>query len=75
IVHAHIRSNSIQEINIPCEMRQDILHQVYHHHNYRHDVFSQAVTSILELMRANSYIPFIQQKQQQQQQQQQRHFS
>ncbi|KAG2227663.1 hypothetical protein INT45_004705 [Circinella minor] len=66
IVHTHIRSNSIQEINIPCEMRQDILYQVYENRNYHPEVFTHAMDSVLELMRSNSFIPFLQQKQQQQ---------
>ena len=69
IVHTHIRSNSIQEINIPCEMRQDILHQVYENQNYHPEVFTHAMDSILELMRSSSFIPFLQQKQQEEQQQ------
>ncbi|KAI9266922.1 RGS domain-containing protein [Phascolomyces articulosus] len=66
IVHTHIRSNAIQEINIPCDMRQEILHQVYQDHYYHPHIFDHAVDSILELMRANSFIPFLQQKQQEQ---------
>ncbi|KAI8140867.1 RGS domain-containing protein [Fennellomyces sp. T-0311] len=69
IVRNHIRPNSTQEINIPCEMRQEILQQV-EEQNYHPTVFTAAVDSVVELMRANSYIPFVQQKQQQQQQQQ-----
>ncbi|ORY93451.1 RGS domain-containing protein [Syncephalastrum racemosum] len=60
IVMNHIQPNSPQEINIPCEMRQDILSQV-RQGAYQPAIFAAAADSVLELMRANSFIPWSQQ--------------
>lgn len=63
ILYNHIRPNSPQEINIPCEMRQEILQLVQEQGNYHPAVFAAATESVVELMRANSFIPWTQRNQ------------
>jgi hypothetical protein len=58
IVSIYIRPNSPQEINIPCEMRQSILEN-YNNQNYFHSIFDEAAEAVLELMRINSFLPWI----------------
>ncbi|KAI8369705.1 RGS domain-containing protein [Blakeslea trispora] len=54
MIDTYIVPNAPQEINIPCEMRQDILRQ------FSVCCFDQAAESILELIRVNSFIPWYQ---------------
>ncbi|KAI8384746.1 RGS domain-containing protein [Radiomyces spectabilis] len=59
IVNTYVRSNSPQEINIPCDMRQDILERVHLHNQYHPAVFNLAIEAVVELMRVNSFIPWL----------------
>lgn len=54
IIERYILVNSTQEINIPCEMRQDLINNQI----YVKSSFDQATESILELIRVNSYLPW-----------------
>lgn len=54
IINKYIQVNSAQEINIPCEMRQELIHN----ETYTKTSFDQALESILELIRVNSYLPW-----------------
>ncbi|OBZ89888.1 hypothetical protein A0J61_02054 [Choanephora cucurbitarum] len=54
MVDTYIVAGAPQEINIPCEMRQDILRQ------FSICCFDQAAESILELIRINSFLPWYQ---------------
>ncbi|KAI8980458.1 RGS domain-containing protein [Pilobolus umbonatus] len=58
IINIFIRPNSSQEINIPCDMRQSILVE-YHHDNTHPTIFSEASEAVLELMRVNSFLPWL----------------
>ncbi|KAI8351187.1 RGS domain-containing protein [Blakeslea trispora] len=57
IIDLHIRPNSPQEINIPCEMRETIL-DLYNHEKHHCHLFDEAAEAILELMRVNSFLPW-----------------
>ncbi|KAI8088817.1 RGS domain-containing protein [Halteromyces radiatus] len=59
MIDTYIRPNSNQEINIPCELRQDLLDQVFGLGNYHPQVFAKSTKSVLELMRVNAFIPWI----------------
>jgi hypothetical protein len=54
MIENYIIANAPYEINIPCEMRQDILD-----HHTPH-CFDEAAESILELLRVNSFLPWYQ---------------
>lgn len=58
IINTYIRSSSAQEINIPCEMRQTILKHIQDG-LYHPAIFADATEAVLELMRANSFIPWL----------------
>lgn len=58
MINLYIRPNSPQEINIPCEMRQSIL-DFYYQGNCHSHIFDDAAEAVLELMRVNSFLPWI----------------
>lgn len=58
MVNLYIKPNSPQEINIPCEMRQKIL-GLYKQRIFTSHLFEEAAEAILELMRVNSFLPWI----------------
>ncbi|CAO3614852.1 unnamed protein product [Mucor fragilis] len=58
MIHLYIRPNSPQEINIPCDMRQTILDN-YSQGNCHLHIFDDAAEAVLELMRVNSFLPWI----------------
>ncbi|KAI8333937.1 RGS domain-containing protein [Chlamydoabsidia padenii] len=59
MIDTYIRPNANQEINIPCDLRQDLLHQVFTLGNYHPSVFTKITKSVVELMRVNAFIPWI----------------
>lgn len=59
IVDTFLSPNSPQEINIPCEMRQSILEQWQTHGCYHPAIFNSARDSVMELMRVNSFLPWM----------------
>ncbi|CAO3580386.1 unnamed protein product [Absidia cylindrospora] len=59
MIDTYIRPNANQEINIPCELRQELLDQVFSVGNYHPRVFTRSVKSVVELMRVNAFIPWI----------------
>lgn len=61
IVDTFLSPNSPQEINIPCEMRQSILEQWKTHECYHPATFNSARDSVMELMRVNSFLPWVSQ--------------
>lgn len=58
IIRNHIRPNSPQEINIPCDMRQAILQRV-NDGCFHPAIFAPASEAVVELMRANAFIPWM----------------
>ncbi|KAL9558152.1 hypothetical protein PS6_001417 [Mucor atramentarius] len=58
MISLYIRPNSPQEINIPCDMRQTILDN-YNQGNCHLHIFDDAAEAVLELMRVNSFLPWI----------------
>lgn len=58
MINDYIRPNSPQEINIPCDMRQTIL-EFYKQKNYHPTLFGDAAEAVLELMRINSFLPWL----------------
>ncbi|KAI8092396.1 RGS domain-containing protein [Gilbertella persicaria] len=58
MINLYIRPNSPQEINIPCDMRQTIL-DLYRQGNYHAHLFDEAAEAVLELMRVNSFLPWM----------------
>jgi hypothetical protein len=58
IINHYIRPNSPQEINIPCDMRQAII-EYYNKGQYEPTIFDSAADSVLELMRVNSFLPWL----------------
>ncbi|KAI8333530.1 RGS domain-containing protein [Chlamydoabsidia padenii] len=60
IIYTYIQPNSCREINIPCDMRHDIIDKVKDSH-YHPDLFYPACEAVLELMRANAFIPWLSQ--------------
>lgn len=54
IIKNYITTNAPHEINIPCDMRQQLLD------NHTPHCFDEAAESILELIRVNSYLPWYQ---------------
>ncbi|KAI8372689.1 RGS domain-containing protein [Radiomyces spectabilis] len=58
IINKYIHSHSPQEINIPCEMRQEILNKVLKD-DTDPSIFLQAMDAVTELMRVNSFIPWL----------------
>lgn len=58
MINEYIRPNSPQEINIPCDMREAIL-DFYQQGNYHPKLFGAAAEAVLELMRVNSFIPWL----------------
>jgi hypothetical protein len=59
MVDTYIRPNANQEINIPCELREELLHQVFACGNYHPSIFTKVTKSVVELMRVNAFIPWI----------------
>jgi hypothetical protein len=59
IVDTFLSPNSPQEINIPCDMREYILNQYRLQSCYHPALFNLAKDSVLELMRVNSFIPWV----------------
>ncbi|KAI7907343.1 RGS domain-containing protein [Cokeromyces recurvatus] len=60
MIRLYILPNSSQEINIPYCIRQPILDFYYSHKDhYTRCLFNEAADSVLELMRANSFLPWI----------------
>ncbi|KAI9012106.1 RGS domain-containing protein [Phycomyces nitens] len=57
ILTTHIYPNAPQEINIPCDIREDIIARIRTHH-YTPTLFVPAADAVLELMRANSFVPW-----------------
>ncbi|OAD66266.1 hypothetical protein PHYBLDRAFT_71150 [Phycomyces blakesleeanus NRRL 1555(-)] len=58
IVSMYITSDAPHEINIPCEIRLKLLDQLKQN-NYHPSIFTPASNYILELMRTNSFIPWL----------------
>lgn len=58
MINLYIRPNSPQEINIPCDMRQTILDN-YSQGNCHLHIFDDAAEAVLELMRVNSFLPWV----------------
>ncbi|GAB5593556.1 hypothetical protein Unana1_08456 [Umbelopsis nana] len=58
ILSTFICVNTPQEINIPCEMREEILYHV-RSGNLHPKIFNPACEAVLELMRVNSFIPWL----------------
>ncbi|KAI8878963.1 regulator of G protein signaling superfamily [Backusella circina FSU 941] len=58
IINRYIHPNSPQEINIPCDMRQTII-DYYNKGQYEPTIFDSAADSVLELMRVNSFLPWL----------------
>ncbi|KAL9551183.1 hypothetical protein MBANPS3_004385 [Mucor bainieri] len=54
MIKNYIASNAPHEINIPCDMRHQLLK------NHTPHCFDEAAESILELIRVNSYLPWYQ---------------
>ncbi|ORZ26173.1 hypothetical protein BCR42DRAFT_486217 [Absidia repens] len=59
IIDQFIKVNANQEINIPADMKQQLLVNAYQHHCYHPSLLAPACTSILELLRISAFIPFI----------------
>ncbi|SAL98309.1 hypothetical protein [Absidia glauca] len=59
MIDTYIRPNSNQEINIPCELRQELLDQIFTVGNYHPRIFTRISKSVVELMRVNAFIPWI----------------
>ncbi|ORX55001.1 regulator of G protein signaling superfamily [Hesseltinella vesiculosa] len=59
IVRTYVEPNSPLEINIPCDMREHILHQVYQLHQCHPHIFQPAGKVTLELMRVNAFLPWL----------------
>ncbi|CAO3591492.1 unnamed protein product [Absidia cylindrospora] len=57
IIYTYIQPNSCREINIPCDMRHAIIDKVGT--DYHPDLFIPACEAVLELMRANAFIPWL----------------
>lgn len=58
MIDLYIRPNSPQEINIPCDMRRNILKQ----NKFEKDLFDEAAEAVIELMRINSFLPWMYQR-------------
>jgi hypothetical protein len=58
IITTFICVNAPQEINIPCEMREEILYH-FRSGNMHPMIFDTACEAVLELMRVNSFIPWV----------------
>ncbi|GAN02127.1 hypothetical protein MAM1_0017c01567 [Mucor ambiguus] len=54
MIKNYIATNALHEINIPCDMRHQLLD------NHTPHCFDEAAESILELIRVNSYLPWYQ---------------
>ncbi|CAO3642719.1 unnamed protein product [Cunninghamella blakesleeana] len=59
IIHTYIQPNSNREINIPCEMRIELLNHIFQKQDYQPSIFTPASQAVFELMRANSFIPWL----------------
>ncbi|KAI8344128.1 RGS domain-containing protein [Chlamydoabsidia padenii] len=59
MIDTYIRPNSNQEINIPCELRQELFDQIFTVGNYHPRIFTRILKSVVELMRVNAFIPWI----------------
>ncbi|ORZ24492.1 RGS domain-containing protein [Absidia repens] len=59
MIDTYIRPNSNQEINIPCELRDELLDQVFVSGNYHPRIFTRITKSVMELMRVNAFIPWV----------------
>ncbi|KAG1456642.1 hypothetical protein G6F56_006783 [Rhizopus delemar] len=58
MIEAYIQPNSPQEINIPCDIRQSIL-EFYSRGYFHPNIFHAAAEAVLELMRVNSFVPWL----------------
>ncbi|KAI7892372.1 RGS domain-containing protein [Mucor mucedo] len=54
IITQYILVDAAQEINIPCDMRQELILN----RDYGKSTFDEAAESILELIRVNSFLPW-----------------
>jgi hypothetical protein len=59
IIDQFIQINANQEINIPADMKQQLLMNAHQYHCYHPSLLAPAYTSILELLRISAFIPFI----------------
>ncbi|KAI9301942.1 RGS domain-containing protein [Cunninghamella echinulata] len=59
MIDTYIKPNANQEINIPCELRQELLEQVYMIKNYHPSIFIKLTKSVIELIRVNAFIPWM----------------
>lgn len=59
MINLYIKPNSPQEINIPCDMRQTIL-ELHKQRQFHLHLFDDAAEAVLELMRVNSFLPWLQ---------------
>lgn len=77
ILNTFIRVNSPMEINLPCNIRDDLLTKLWNQHQpLLPSCFNNAVDLVKDLMKENVYLPFISSAKhfnEQQQQQQQQH--
>ncbi|CAO3614242.1 unnamed protein product [Cunninghamella blakesleeana] len=59
MVDTYIKTSSHQEINIPCELRQELLDQIFIEENYHPSIFNKITKSVIELIRVNAFIPWV----------------
>ncbi|KAI9019310.1 hypothetical protein CLU79DRAFT_759651 [Phycomyces nitens] len=59
IIRRFIMANSSQEINIPSDIRQNLLNTHYTAVNYHPALLCPAASQVLELMRVGAFLPFV----------------
>ncbi|KAI8072809.1 RGS domain-containing protein [Gongronella butleri] len=58
MLDTYVRSSSSQEINIPCDLRQDLIAHV-ERGQFHPSIFIKLTKCVVELMRVNAFIPWI----------------
>ncbi|ORX59445.1 hypothetical protein DM01DRAFT_1332924 [Hesseltinella vesiculosa] len=58
MLDTYIRSSANQEINIPCDLRQDLIAHL-DNGNFHPNIFTKLNKCVVELMRVNAFIPWI----------------
>ncbi|KAG0173454.1 hypothetical protein DFQ28_008405 [Apophysomyces sp. BC1034] len=58
ILQRFIFPDAVQEINIPCEMRQSLLQSCHNDQSYHPALLGPACSAVVELLRISAFIPF-----------------
>ena len=59
IIERFILTNAPQEVNIPYELRNQLLQTYHEHQSYHPSILKPACVAVVELLRISAFIPFV----------------